>query len=125
MLNSICSPEMSFNSKSSEDQPHAYVAYVDGSKACVPVSFVCKFPTNWREQGWNKNYLFKVFWSPEENDCPAAMLRREVEIPVIKGEDREIAGFYRASVELVKGMFQRCVLLVFFKHDLEDSVVLA
>jgi hypothetical protein len=106
MLNSICSPEMSFKCIS-ELEPHAYVAYVDGEKETVPLRFVYNFPPKWREHGWNKNYLYKVFWSPREDDSPSAMLKRQPEIPVFeKGSNRDDAGYHRASVELVKGTLQ-------------------
>jgi len=96
---------MSFNLKDQdENQPHAFVVHYDGEKECVPLGFVFKFPVNWRSEGWNKNYLYKVFWSPIENDSPTEMLKRVPEIPVIeKGDSRETPGYYRASVELVKG----------------------
>lgn len=102
MLNSLCSPELSFNMDDSS--PHAYVAYTDGEKETKPLSFIKQFPKNWRDQGWDKNYLFKVFWSPDEEETPSSMLKRVAEIPVFKqGDAMEQAGYYRASVVAVKG----------------------
>lgn len=103
MLNSICSPEMSFNSDSG-DEPHAYVNYVDDEKETVPLTFIYKFPLDWRTTGWNKNYLYKVFWSPEDDDSPSQMLKREPEVPLYEGTERKGAGYYRAAVLTVKGI---------------------
>lgn len=107
-MNSVCSPEMSFNSSNSKSHPHAYVAYVDGEKECVPLSHIMKFPPKWRHSGdgggWDLNYLFKVFWSPNENDSPSSMLKRVAVIPTYEGGSfMERPGYYRASVVEVKG----------------------
>lgn len=109
MLNRVCAPEMSFDSGECDNQPHAwphaYVAYWEGAKESVPIEFVYEFPTLWRTEGWDDNKLFKVFWSPDENDSPAKMLRRVPEIPVYeKGSSLEKPGYYRAAVVKVKGM---------------------
>lgn len=109
MFNRLCYPEMSFNGKDSDKVPHAYVAYTDGAKDCVPLSFIINFPAKWREPrskgGWDPTYLYKVFWSPSENDSPQNMLKRVAKIPVYDGETSlEKPGYYRAAVLKVKGL---------------------
>lgn len=103
MYNNMCSPELSYGSM--ENEPHAYVHYeVDDNKEIVPLSFLFKFPAKWREEGWDKNYLFKVFWSPYDEDTPRKMLKRVPSIPVYeKGCTQDKAGYYRAAVLEVKG----------------------
>ena len=109
MLNSKCAPEMSFNGMpTSGDEPHAYVQYKKGDKEIVPVSFIQKFPLKWRQKkaeggGWDPNYLYKVFWSPDENDTPPKMLKYVAEIPVRENGSDTRPGYYRASVIDVKG----------------------
>ena len=113
MLNSVCAPEMSSNS-GDEDEPHAYVYYQGGQCEIVPISFIYNFPKHWRKPtrdggGWDKNYLYKVFWSPDDDDTPSEMLKRVAEIPVYeKGASTEKPGYYRASVERVKGTNFTC-----------------
>ncbi|KAJ1520381.1 hypothetical protein ONE63_003516 [Megalurothrips usitatus] len=102
MMNMLCSPELSFNSKV-ENQPTAYVSYSDEEKDIVPVHFIYKFPEDWRRKKWRTNYLFKVFWSPIPDDSPSKMLQRVPTIPVFeKGAARNHAGYHRAAVLLVK-----------------------
>lgn len=101
----------SSSSETDEDcgEPFAYVYYQAGDSEIVPISFILHFPKNWSEPateggGWDRNYLYKVFWSPDDEDTPAKMLQRIDEIPVHdKGSSQETAGYYRASVERVKG----------------------
>ena len=99
---------MSFNSgRGSGSEPHAYVSYeVDGEKDSFPISFIRKFPPQWREQGYNKKYLFKVFWSPDPDDSPMKMLCRIPEIPTFENTSLEKPGYYRAAVVSVAG---KCV----------------
>lgn len=102
MFNRVCCPEFSFNM--SEDSPHALVAFTDGQKDMLPVSFIKKFPSNWREKKWNMDYLFRVFWSPDDDDSPTEMLKRVAEIPEFEpGESFEKPGYYRGAVVAVEG----------------------
>lgn len=98
----MCEPEMSFGDYSEE--PHAYVAYVDGAKEVVPLSFFKKFPAEWRTAGWDRKYLYQVFWSPIPDDSPRKALQRMPEIPHREsGKSFNLAGWYRATVVLVGG----------------------
>lgn len=97
---------MSFNK--SDKVPHAYVAYLDGEKECVPISFIAKFPTRWREPlnkgGYDPSKLYKVFWSPDDKDSPSSMLQRVAEIPTFEeGTAQDKPGYYRAAVVTAKG----------------------
>lgn len=56
----------------------------ESSNKIVPMSFVSKFPSDWQEKGWDKIYLHKVFWSPNDEDTPTKMLKRESTIPVFE-----------------------------------------
>lgn len=104
MLNRVCSPEISFENVETENEPHAYVAYWEGEKESVPLKFVFEFPPLWRTKGWDDNKLYKVFWSPDEDDSPTEMLKRVPEIPVHeKGSSLEKPGYYRAAVVKVEG----------------------
>ncbi|KAJ1528914.1 hypothetical protein ONE63_007283 [Megalurothrips usitatus] len=86
-----------------EDQPHAFVQFhADQEKIFTPVSCVKSFPPTWRESKWDKDYLYKVFWSPIEGDTPAKMLQRVPEIPLYEtGTSLEKPGYYRAVVVAV------------------------
>ncbi|KAJ1528991.1 hypothetical protein ONE63_007358 [Megalurothrips usitatus] len=86
-----------------EDQPHAFVQFhADEEKIFTPVSFVKSFPPTWRESKWDKDYLYKVFWTPIEGDTPAKMLQRVPEIPLHEtGTSLEKPGYYRAAVVAV------------------------
>lgn len=103
MFNSVCSPEISFN-EDVGDEPHAYVSYqVGGEKEYKPISFIYQFPPTWREDGFKKKYLYKVFWSPNPGDTPRKMLQSKVEIPTYEDSSLENPGYYRAAVVCVAG----------------------
>lgn len=90
-------------------KPHAYVAYMSGAKEMVPVPFIYQFPSTWRDKskysgkGWEEDYLYKVFWSNDDADTPAKLLKRLPEIPVFEIDQGGQAGYYRASVLCVAG----------------------
>lgn len=138
MFNRLCCPEMPFD-KTSDGKikvpvPHAYVAYTDGGKETVPISFIYNFPTKWREPrengGWDPTYLYKVFWSPDDNDSPAKMLQRCVEIETFEGGTaQEKPGYYRAAVVKVKGLLlclisQAFVSILFISLNSKSTAVL-
>ncbi|KAJ1525571.1 hypothetical protein ONE63_010375 [Megalurothrips usitatus] len=92
----------------SSEEPHAYVAYVDGEKEVVPLSFFKKFCADRRKEGWDRKYLYQVFWSPKSDDSPREALRRMPEIPVceIGTTSSNRAGYYRATVLLVADSYE-------------------
>jgi hypothetical protein len=101
---------MQFDSGDIESKPHAYVVFDDTaeSKETVPLSFVKDFPVSWRKTGWDKDYKFKVFWSPDPSETPGKMLSKVVKVPVMEsGTSHENAGYYRAGVLAVQGEFLR------------------
>lgn len=74
------------------------------SNEIAPMSFVRKFPKDWKQKGWDKNYLHNVFWSPEDNDSPIEFLKRESTIPFFEmGTPTRLPGYYRALVLAAAG----------------------
>jgi len=106
-------------------EPYAYVQYrLDKEKRKVPLSFFEKidlFDIKYNDRYW-------VFWSKVEDDTPAKMLQRKHKIPQFeKSEDVNTehgAGYYRATVSVVKGRQHLISLVVYLFLYIEIVIFL-